>query len=262
MTSSPPEQDARILVPVDALLDTRMGTAYRLEPSAVADLLRANYWHRTTNDLTQLSPRLNAEQYSQLWRNRDMDTLKVSLVSHFLDVLKTMILQRAMDSIEQGGGGLTGVKINLHPYHFETADELMLIQICRELLPEDVQLELCRVSLVEMSPRWLREERMDAFVVLDFVEWFQTHSDNLLAHPIPGVECFCPELIEDMAGRLQRALLTGEIDYDIQQHTDPFQLIRMILAGVVMITFLPIAAFSLPGPPQPTAETGSPMSPG
>ena len=254
------EADARILVPVDALLDTRMGTASRLDPKAIVDLLDNDYSHRKSNDLARLTERFTSAEYWQLWQNRDMDTLRQSLVSHFPDVLKTMILQHTIDTLERGGSGLTMVKINLHPYNFESPDEQALLSIMAELLPDDVELELCRVSIEQLTPRWLREERLDAFVVLDFVEWFQKQCDNLLCHPIPGIECFCPELIEDMDGHIQRALLTGEIDYDLQQSTDPFGMIRMILAGAVMVTFLPIEVFSLPCPPA--AETASPKSVG
>lgn len=254
------EPDARILVPVDALLDTRMGTASRLDPKAIKDILRNDYGHRKSNDLSRLTDRFTSEAYWQLWQQRDVDTLKQSLVSHFTDVLKTMILQHTMDTIERGGPGQTEVKINLHPYELETSDEKELLSILSELLPEDVGLALCRVSHAQLTPLWIREEKLDAFVVLDFVEWFQKQSDNLLAHPIPGIECFCPELIEDMDGRIQRAMIMGEIDYDLQQQTDPFGLIRMVLAGAVMVTFLPIEAFSLPSPP--VAERASPKTVG
>lgn len=245
MTKPTPDYpDAIIIVPIDALLDTRLGTAAKLDIKSVGVLGNSKYLERTDNNLWELCDNFTEEEYRKAWEGRDKETLKFSILSNFKTILVDMIATRTKGIIEDGGQGRIKVKINTWPYIFEGSEIEGLKDIITTLISDAVIVDVCHLSTKRLSPKYLKTNNIDAFVCMDFIEWLEAHSEHLDRCPLPAIECITPQAMEGVAERFAQGVKEKKIDGSVAEHFDVYEMIELSLTGGLQLSFVPAIGFS------------------
>ena len=246
MTTISDNSNATLLVPLDALLDTHMGTVYLLSPDSMSSLLRCNYHKRDYNHPWDFTDDFNRSDFCKRWKNRDIETLKVSIVTRMLETIKVSVLRKEIGSIATGGKYNATVKINTYPYALKQVEVNELKHIVASKLDFMVEVSTVNVSHSELSPIFLRDNKITTFIVTDFEEWITEHYISLANNPIPHIECVAPILSEDYVNRLQNAIRAGKVDGDLATSITPFEALEICMSYLIKLSFLPVELFSFP----------------
>lgn len=234
------------MVPVDALLDTHMGTVYRLSPDTVTKLVKCNYHNRDYNHPWDYTDAFNRREFLTAWDGRDIDTLKVSVITKMPELIKSSIVKKEIESLTTVKYGKISVKINSYPYLLKLEAMNELSSILSELLDKKASIEIISVPFNKVSPSYIKREAINTFVILDINEWLNDHYLELVKTPIPDVECIAPMLAEDYRNRLLNAMRAGKINEDIANAVDPFKAVEIGLSYLIRLSFLPVEIFSFP----------------
>ena len=239
-------REAIIVVPIDALLDSRAGAALQLDNKAFIALHENNYQERKTNDLSVFCKTFSSDQYVEQWKGRDKHTLDHSIFTSIVPFLKDIIIHRIETSEMEPIKSKLHVKINTWPYRFEEVEKNTIVSIVEELLDNVIVVTTTYISLARLSPAYIKRKGWDALIMVDFIEWLTVHHVALAEFPIPAVECFAPKLIEDADDLYAKGIELGEISPVIEKIFDPYELCQMALSGVLCLNFIPVEFFSMP----------------
>ena len=245
MTTTSKEQ-LTILVPLDALLDTHMGTVYRLSSQTALKLMTGNYHKRYHNHPWDYTNAFSKKDYENLWALRDIDTLKVSVATKIPELIYASILKKGISGIDKNIEYNVTVKINSSPYLLRQDVSNELIATVKDVLRNSAVIEIISVAEEKISPSFLRNERINSFIVMDINEWLSMHYLELVKSPLSDVECIAPMSSEDYTNRLNNAIAAGKIDGEIVDAIDPFRAAEIGLSYLIKLSFLPLEAFSSP----------------
>lgn len=246
MTTTSDTKQRTILVPLDALLDTHLGTVYRLSPATVDKLIDIKYNQREYNHPWDYSNDFTRKEFLDKWEKRDLNTLKSSIITRIPYLIKKTIIDSRLNKPTSTGPTKIMVKINSHPYILERGIDKGIRDIMMEILDENIEIELISIKIESVTPSYLINESITSFIVLDINEWLTLHFNELIKNPIPTIECIAPMMAEDYKNRLLNAVSAGKIDIDIVSATDPFTAAEIGLSYLIKLSFLPVEMFSFP----------------
>ena len=132
------EAKIKILVELDALLDTRLGAIAFLNPQVADSILEnsASYVERKSDEFDRVDSRINLEEYKQVYKERGKKEIcKFSFLTVFVDTLDIMI--RDMERKASMGNpeySLPTLDVNIYPYIFNEGEKESLIETLSELL--------------------------------------------------------------------------------------------------------------------------------
>lgn len=163
---------ARILVELDCLLDTRLGTLAKINPEEAIKVLDNGYFTREWDNF----PGFNKTEFDEAYHARDEETLQNSiltgmyffLMSRFSDIRKQIIDRRDYDGIE--------LLINVYPYKLDddTKDAIGLAMASHFTTIESVK--VVDMEYKEISPTYCANE-LTALVLYDWDTWTNAQVD-------------------------------------------------------------------------------------
>lgn len=189
----------RILISLDALLDTRLGVIANLNSEAAKHLVRSDdYWHRHYDDWYKLTGGLvTNEQFREAWLARGGVNTRKTLDASFETGLAPFIYQCLAEADINMMSGMTpideeiGLAINVYPYDFTFAEKQMVIKIVQDKYGQELPVKIVSHSIDEMTVGLLDSD-YGMLVLYDFAEWFEYHhvaivgtlmSDFVVVHP-------------------------------------------------------------------------------
>lgn len=237
-----------MMIPLDVILDTHMGTVYRLSPRAVTTLKNKNYHKREYNHPWDYTDDFSRNEFIKAWDARDVDTLKVSILTRILETVKVSILRKEINNLTIGGDCNVSVKINIHPYILKQIECNELKKIIYNKLDKVNAINIVSIPNDELTPDRLRAEETTTFILADLEPWIVKHYVNLAKTPSPNLECIVPMFAEDYSNRIQNAVRAGKIDGDMANNISPFHALEVCLSPLIKLSFLPVELFSFPVP--------------
>ena len=223
----------KILVDLDCLLDTRIGTVAMISEELATEVLKKNYLKRVEDKFEGVDP----EQYKQLYDNRNEDTLKMSTITTFLPVLRHLchlILEEAVARPFHSG---PEVVVNVFPYFMtdEVADAIKaaVMRWVGIMTPVSV----CRIDPKEMSPSFCQDFTL--LVMYDPTVWFNENLEQLLKKPIRDVALYTPLLLRN------RVESDEELKKLVDEYMEPFAALELVMKTVVDVQFLDSYYFSI-----------------
>lgn len=226
-----------ILVDIDSLLDTRIGTVSLLSSEGAKKLVSSMYFNRLIDDFETLTGGLvTNEDYLERYQRRDKETLMASRPTRIFnllsDILKDLELQRTiMPDVSEVILG-----INFHPYVLDYTERSLILDIINSNLPLNVKFTLKGVDIPidDLRPSKLKDE-WDSLILYDFNLWFERHANELDTVLIPRNIIISPALFirkfDDIAENIKEL--------------NPFRILEMVLLERVTLELIGVKEFSL-----------------
>lgn len=253
----------RLLMDMDSLMDTRMGTLIRLRPdiSKVLDLM--TYRKRETDNYGELTDgAVSTEAFKELYSKRDTETLKASVITGILPIVDSYIVSLQERLYRKVDIGSIDVYLNLHPYVLSGPELEEVLDILRLTLPPYAKISAVRERPEDLTPDLL-SSRYNGWITYDFNSWLEHHHETLLFRPINEMTVIIPRLLHGKPGEDM-----GEIEDDPFKDADKHGLFAMVMEDYVHLELLDVEdyCFLIPGtyqagrqssPPEETDETKS-----
>jgi hypothetical protein len=248
----------RLLVDLDALLDTRFGTILGLNKDAAAPIVESGYHSRMLDDFETPSKGLiTNEAFRDAYAKRDIETLKRSIMTGIPTILRTHVDNLEERRLRQVDVESISVTINTWPYILPGPLLQQYKTVFGLTLPEHVGIGITRIDPKDLPPIRLREE-YDGWCTYDLDAWMKLHYQDLLRVRCNQVTVIAPRIhIRD----------PGELKPDEEQEgfnpLDVHALHSMVMEEFIHIEYLPIVDFSFfhPGayasPPYPENSSSS-----
>lgn len=178
------EERQCLLVDLDVLLDTRLGTLRQHFPECVPEVTDSmKYWARKHEDWSKLtSGRVSNEMFGAAYAKRNEDTLKQSQLTGIIDYLiRIATSYQSSVQIEQQQHPFTLV-INLHPYQLddETIEALELTLLSYHFSAMYMSIEVVNLSEEELTPSYMIDN-FTGYLTYNHLSYIQTHTQALIA---------------------------------------------------------------------------------
>lgn len=164
---------AHMLVSVDALFDTRLGTIGKMGVDLYAKVIASNYGGRNSDHF----PDVPADIYRKLYNERDAVTLSLSMTTHVVSLIKDFCARVNIASATSPVKAHPKVDVNFWPYQMP---DKIAKQIC-EALALVIQ-EPAEIDFVNYSPEDLHydvvKHTYDHLVFYNIGEWLSAQAED------------------------------------------------------------------------------------
>lgn len=225
------ESRYNLLLEMDALIDTRMGTLVGLVPDISKSLHIRDYRTREQDDWTTLTNGIvTTEQFDEAYAKRNIDTLKRSFITgvvpmliQYLDGLEERYMRRV---------DITEIKVdlNLYPYTLPGPVSEMFKNCLSTLLPSYAVVNTVRVNPLEWSPSEFLAN-YNGWLTYDFHTWLGIHHEALLHKPVNGLAVILPRLLKEPREMSDENIFKG---------TDLHGLFEMVMEDFIHLEHLDI----------------------
>lgn len=239
------EDEVRIWVELETLLDVRLALIHLIDPDATPVVLKNGYDQRPIDDWEKLSlGRVSNSVFSEAYRDRNKGVLKEAVPTRMNVYLKQLCKEIIDQRDTTPFGRSVHVEVNTWPYEFSSDEKEVLCAMVGFYVGEEVKVTTRYKTLEYLTPKRLRDD-YSAVILYDFNEWFRFHHKAL-------EEGGCPRTVLFAA-----ALFIGEVpDPDFLKDSmsafstnDPFRLLEMSLVAKIHLQFLNIDYYT-PLPPK------------
>lgn len=229
----------RILVSLDALLDTRMGALKQVAPGYADALWRdERYWERLVDDFDPLCGQGATLLFKDRYARRDLETLKLSRLTHAVAELRRLCME--VEYVVLNDPDLTGAElhINLDPYQLSEEDAEDIRRMIAIDTMATIPVFTAQVPLKDLTIAQIREH-WSTVILYDFQEWLELQTPGLRdGDRAPRATLIAPGLFKDQ-------LPSREALRDAQgRKRDPFDETKRVLVEFVNVNFWPAIYFS------------------
>lgn len=234
-----PDNELRLLLDLDAMLDTRMGTLFRLDPQATDWFNLEAYRNRTKDDFTELTGgRITTEQFQEQYARRDVETLKHSVITGVIPILINYI--ESMAERLYRGVDITSVRVDINTFPYVLAPILRdaFVQTLHALLPEYTVVRAIRLDPVKTDVEFMKTY-YNGWMTYDFHTWLNVHHQDLLVKRMNDVSVILPKLFMRELGEY-----TEDVDIsDELRQADKHGLFELVMEDFVHLEHMPVEDF-------------------
>lgn len=223
----------KILIELDCLLDTRIGTVARISNDLAIGALKQNYHKRIEDKF----PDVDMVLYKDLYDNRNEETLKVSTITTFLPLLKHLCSLITEEAISRPFHSGPEVIINIYPYQLSSEVTEAIQAAVMRWVGIMTPISIRRINPKEMSPSFCQD--FSLLVMYDPTIWFNENLEALLKEPIRDVALYIPQLLRN------KVETEEELKSLTEEFMDPISALELILKPFVDVTFLEVYFYSI-----------------
>lgn len=192
----------RILISLDALLDTRLGVVSLLNQDAASHLVRTpDYWYRVYDDWYKLTGGLiTNEQFREAWASRGGVNTQQTLTASFETGLAPFVYQLLVAADVNMLSGMTkeedeiGLAINIAPYTFSLQEKQTLIEIMQAKYGRELSVTIVDHPIADLTVEVLSD--YGAMILYDFAEWFKIHHVAIVSVLMSDIAVIHPKLFD------------------------------------------------------------------
>ncbi len=180
-----------ILVPLDCILDTRLGTLYSIHPDLVPKVLDNGYLTRDEDSF----PLVNKEDFKSIYAKRDVRILQDSLPTKCFNFLSEMCQKLMRIASEHPHEFIPKIIINVYPYELTTEEVDTIIKMVALKTKKLVDVTAVYMSEKEITPQYCKANLCCMFLY-DASEWLDTHaaSGAFKLCQIPDITVYMPKI--------------------------------------------------------------------
>tara|TARA_B100000929_G_scaffold268793_1_gene237839 strand:- start:222 stop:962 length:741 start_codon:yes stop_codon:yes gene_type:complete len=175
-----------LLVELDCLLDTRLGTLERLSPAAANTTFNGKaYFDRDYDDWERFTDGLvSRDAFMKAYTERDIETLALSRPTRFLRSLKDITGGLESQKIDLPDVEHVRVAVNVHPYQLSDKEKETLTTLVYGYCDVGTEVVVKDIPIQKLTPSAIGDY-WDGVVLYDFDQWFKLHVDALNRTLIP-----------------------------------------------------------------------------
>lgn len=227
-----------ILISLDALLDTRLATLFRLSPAQAEAILFNGYRTRESDQWSVLSSEIDQAAYQEAYQRRDIDTLKAARPTSIAPVINQITNTLGKAAIQAPIIERIRVDVNVYPYQMDDALKEMIAGAVNEWVSVDTIVTVVDMPPTEITPMFL-DRHYAAMILYDFDEWLGLHHEQLMHSPIPTVTVIAPALY------LDKKPTEMDLRVDGTDMVSAFAALEMALLEYLSLTIMDAKYFSL-----------------
>lgn len=230
------DDDDIIYISLDSLLDTRLGTLGCIDPALAAKALDGNYRARFTDEFEGVTK----QQFKEAYAKRDIDTLKMSVVTNVSFLIRRIIKDSLALAVQQQKITRINIEVNVWPYEIEKgplAD--MLLACVRAHAYENAVVRVVSCPLEELTPEYVRST-YQLMVMYDWLEWVELHKSYFEKKGMPEVAVIAPQLFADRAPTDEEHNAFGN-----GASGDVFRITEKMFAPMFRLSLMPASLFSI-----------------
>lgn len=228
------DQKSTILVELDSILDTRLGTLSTIDASLVPPLLVQHGYHERMVDTFE---GYDTQTFKERYKNRDAKVLSLSGITPMIDMASNFVKKTLDQTLQTPFHRNPKIELNIYPYTLTDAEVQLILGAVVTKTNKQCDVEVVSYSHEELNPVFVRQH-YSMMMMYDYQLWLETHAKNGLwkKYSCPTVLLFCPLMIKnhelDIPEFKQRELL---LEFGkIVEATRPY----------VDLHMLPVEAFS------------------
>lgn len=228
-----------VLVELDALLDTRLGTLHCLNPDYAVQALQSNkYFDRVMDDFTDICG-VDKESFREAYGKRGMAELIASTITEIPFVLAELTMKLEADIIDTPFVSDVVVEINCYPYVLDAEEQDVLSNAVSCRLNEDTLVRCVRYAPEELTPA-LVKERYGGMILYNFRDWLGCQLEEFEKVKMPRITILAPALFHDEIPKKDEFTKDG-----IRPEITAFQLTEVGLVEFFSLSLLPIQLYSI-----------------
>lgn len=255
------KQEQALLIELDCLLDTRLATIARISEQSAVEVLKSGYHKRTAD---WFAPHVDMDQYTRLYKARDVDTLKLAGPTEGFRFVREMVKMLRETAVETNSPYSGKVKIVVNTYPYQLNAELTDL-IGRALAVNFGALaptEVVSLSPAELTPDVVRA-RFCMLMMYEYDPWLSMHynvdpsklsADQMkavLKSLLLDVTLFAPAVY------YKKPPTQDEVEEVMKDTHHPLEVIEMMGTTVIGLHLIDVTSFSVirPARPQTPAPT-------
>lgn len=208
----------KVLVDLDAILDTRLGALGVVDQEIALDIGQSRgYATRETDKFSDIDKRLDDAKYKDVYLKRGMDVLKMSIMTD----IPYQIGIGVRELIPQLDNGLIqgSIEVHINTYPFKLSSEIsrLIAQGVKKYIPDPVSVSSVYIDLYSLTPKKM-SMKYDEWFAYDIDQWMDFHKGEIIA----GV-------MKNMLVTLPRLSTTGVMPEDSEM--DPFSAKELVFSS-------------------------------
>lgn len=246
-----------LLLDLDCLFDTRMGTLLDLDPDLTQHLDPKAYRERERDDFTQVTQgRVTTEAFQARYATRDITVLQKSLVSGIVPVLLTYVdglKERLFRKVDVSS---IRIDLNLYPYTLPGPILETITGCLRVLLPTWVEVGVGSYKAERLTPEFF-DKYYNGWITYDLHTWLTVHNEALLVKPLTQLSAIVPRLFLREPGDYE------DSEDESLKGADRHGLFEMVMEDFLHLEHIPVEDFCylMPGAYRlPEDQASSPPS--
>ena len=232
----------RILIELDALIDTRLGTVKRFWPRRINNSNLDEYHSRDHIRIWDIFG-IPKDKYLEHYNARDIDTLAFSFGTKLSVVLRALITTSIMKAETNPHIGQVEITLNLFPYVLNPEVQRAFLNVLDDLLMVDdvdvVKQIITGVDFIDttvLSAGAIRNE-FEGMIIFDLVEWLSTTNKLTAKEPAPTLTVYFAALLYEDDDEDRRKITEDNIN--------PFKTVRKALAQHFLADALDAELFNI-----------------
>lgn len=228
----------RILVWLDALLDTRIATVSQLDQQAAVKLLTDDrYESREVDDFEAICG-ISKAQFQEAYAKRDVETLKVSRITGVPIYLDKLVRQLEKDANRTPHIDDIKIDINIWPYQLDQDEQDLLITMVMHYVGVETLARCVNYAPEEVTPSLLRRD-YTVHVIYSFAEWFEKQAEAFQVVKTPALAVVAPALYKEGIPKTEDLTVEG------MGVVSPFVLTPVMLSEMIRLDLIPARLFTI-----------------
>lgn len=220
----------KILVTLDALLDTRIGTIAEFDQELAFHILTNENYHGREYDGFLSYPH-NA--FKARYKDRTEETLKHSTLTGMNFLLQHITNLISLDASKQPFHSGPEVIINFYPYQLDKEIEDRIKAAINMRMP------LVPISSINLSDENLTteyiKENITLFISYDITHWLELNLEKLIKNPLNDLTIYTPKIYHSDLSTTEKLKELEEAENNLGDPLDVLQLMLKRLFNFVMI---------------------------
>jgi hypothetical protein len=238
-----------ILVSLDDLQDTRIGTLYYHDPEAAIDLInnQEKWLFRTVDRTDKIDLRTFKLLYDRRTENAEA-ILGASPVTSIALLINKVLTENTSNADALFYESKLGVHVNIWPYSMtEDVQDVLRRTLFQWFYSGEIyELRIVSISPSELSPQKILNEEYVIIYTYDMTEWIRHHGKGFFTAAMPTLTVVAPRLLRDDNPEHIRAIMEDK------EQRDVFDIVADHMGHIFEVTFLDVSYFSFI--PVPTGK--------
>lgn len=184
----------KILVELDALLDTRLGTLASIDIDIANEIGQSEkYYNRYSDVMSQIDSRIDDKVFRDRYLKRNVSVLQNSLMTDVIHLV-CIGLESMMDNVHRGILPKdVRVHINTYPYKIERNLKDLLEAAVLNHIPYEVAVSTVSIDYYNLTPGNLKANYRELYIY-DIEPWIEIHKNTILDSPMTDIQIVLPKL--------------------------------------------------------------------
>lgn len=225
-----------IYLDLDTILDTRLGTIAKINPELAVRVLNSKKYH--TRIIDEFDG-VNTEEFKREYAKRDLDTLRMSVLTNVVYFLRRLIKDSLISSVISHKVEKLCFTVNVYPYDFNDPGLTeMLINCIRFHTYSTSSVTIVSIPDEELTPEFCKDN-FQIMIRYGWVHWVAMYKSYFEKNGCPEMAYITPELFFDVVPTQE------QIADMVSKEQNPFTMNEDLTARMFRLKHMPVSLFSM-----------------